>query len=158
MTPQLLRHIVLFIHIIAAVVWVGGILFLAMISPYVRRLNLPNSAPTIRALGLRFRDASWAAVGALVITGIGNLYFLGALNDLFAYLAANTILIWKLFFVALMIGTKAAHDFYVGPRAAQIPPAVGFKSRWWQAARLLGNANVVFGLIVLYLAMTFVIG
>jgi uncharacterized membrane protein len=154
---EFLRDVVLYIHIIAAVVWVGGILFLAMIGPYVRRLNLPNSGPTIRAMGLRFRDISWAAVAVLVITGIGNLYFLGALNDLLRFIALNAVLGWKLFFVAVMIATKVAHDFYVGPRASRIPPEVGFRSPWWRAARLLGNANVVFGLIVIYLAMLLVI-
>ncbi len=153
-----LRKLVLFIHLVAAVVWIGGILFLAMILPYVRRLNLPNSAQTLRVMGLRFRDISWAAVGVLVVTGFGNLYFLNAFDDLARYLAANSTLVGKLFFVALMLAVKAAHDFYVGPRAAKISPDVGFRSRWWQAARWLGNANVVLGLIVLYLALSLVVG
>ncbi|MBI3740201.1 MAG: CopD family protein [Chloroflexi bacterium] len=153
-----MRNIILFIHLVAAVVWVGGILFLAMIVPFLRRLNLPNSAPMLRALGIRFRDISWVAVGVLVVTGIGNLYFLYAFDDLLRFLGAHSILIWKLVSVAAMIAIKALHDFFVGPRAAQIPPDVGFKSRWWQAARFLGNANVVLGLIVLYLAMLLVAG
>ena len=155
---QFLRSTILFIHIIAAVVWVGGILFLAMIVPYARHLNLPNSSPTLRAIGLRFRDISWLAVVVLLITGIGNLYFLNAFDNLFRFLAAHSVLIWKLIFVALMIGTKAAHDFFIGPRAGKIEPHIGFKSRWWQAARILGNANVAFALIVFYLAMLLVTG
>ena len=154
MEPRLL---VLFIHLIAAVVWVGGIFFIAMIIPFLRRLHLPNSAPVLRALGIRFRDISWIAVGVLIVTGIGNLYFVNAFADLLRFLGAHSILIWKLVSVGVMIAVKALHDLYVGPRAAQIAPEVGFKSRWWQAARVLGNTNVVLGLVVLYLAMLLVV-
>ena len=151
-----LERAIVFVHLVAAVVWVGGMVFLAAVGPAIRRLDAPSSSALFRAMGLRFRDISWAAVAVLVATGIANLAFLGAFPDLVGFLAANPLLAWKIAVVALMIAVKTVHDFIVGPRAsaaAAANPGMAARLPVWKAAMALGRLNIVLGVIVLYLAV-----
>lgn len=147
---------VVFIHLTAAVVWIGGMLFLSAVGPALRRLNVPSSAILFRAMGRRFRDISWAAVVVLVATGVGNLAIEGAFQDLAAFLAANPLLPVKMGLVGAMISVKAAHDFVVGPQASQAMAsdlAAAPRLSVWRAAMALGRLNVLLGLVVLFLSV-----
>ena len=67
-TPTL-ETIRLFVHVLAAAVWVGGQFALAGIVPTLRR-----EAPTaIRAVARAFARTAWPAFGIVVVTGIWNL-------------------------------------------------------------------------------------
>jgi putative copper export protein len=59
----------LYIHVLAATVWVGGQLTLAGLVPGLRALgeDLP------RTVARRFNRIAWPAFGVLVITGIWNV-------------------------------------------------------------------------------------
>jgi putative copper export protein len=59
----------LFLHVVAATVWVGGQLTLAGLVPGLRALG--EDAP--RAIARRFNRIAWPAFGVLVATGIWNL-------------------------------------------------------------------------------------
>ena len=59
----------LFLHILAATVWVGGQITLAALVPMLRRLG----AEIPRAAARRFNQVAWPAFGVLVITGIWNI-------------------------------------------------------------------------------------
>ena len=59
----------LFLHILAATVWVGGQITLAALVPALRRLG----AEIPRAAARRFNQVAWPAFGVLVITGIWNI-------------------------------------------------------------------------------------
>jgi putative copper export protein len=59
----------LFIHVLAATVWVGGQLTLAGLVPGLRALG--EDAP--RAVARRFNRIAWPAFAALVVTGIWNV-------------------------------------------------------------------------------------
>jgi len=59
----------LFLHVLAATVWVGGQLTLAGLVPGLRALS--SDAP--RAAARRFNRIAWPAYGVLVATGIWNL-------------------------------------------------------------------------------------
>jgi putative copper export protein len=59
----------LFLHVLAATVWVGGQLTLAALVPALRRLG-----PDVpRAAARRFNLVAWPAYGVLVATGIWNI-------------------------------------------------------------------------------------
>lgn len=58
-----------FIHVLAATVWVGGQLTLAGLVPGLRALS--PDAP--RAVARRFNRIAWPAYGVLVATGIWNI-------------------------------------------------------------------------------------
>jgi putative copper export protein len=59
----------LFLHVLAATVWVGGQLTLVGLLPSVR--NLGPDAP--RAVARAFNRLAWPAFGVLVATGIWNV-------------------------------------------------------------------------------------
>jgi putative copper export protein len=59
----------LFLHVLAATVWVGGQLTLAGLVPVLRRLG----AEVPRAAARRFNLIAWPAFAALVVTGVWNI-------------------------------------------------------------------------------------
>ena len=59
----------LFLHVLAATVWVGGQITLAVLVPVLRRLG----AEIPRAAARRFNQVAWPAFAVLVITGIWNI-------------------------------------------------------------------------------------
>ena len=58
-----------FLHVLAATIWVGGQLTLAGLVPGLRDL----SADAPRAVARRFNRIAWPAYGVLVATGIWNI-------------------------------------------------------------------------------------
>jgi putative copper export protein len=59
----------LFLHVLAASIWVGGQLTLAGLLPALRRLG--GQAP--RAVARQFNRIAWPAFAVLVLTGIWNI-------------------------------------------------------------------------------------
>jgi putative copper export protein len=63
----------LFLHVLAATVWVGGQLTLAALVPGLRQAS--PEAP--RVVARRFNPIAWAAFGVLVATGVWNIVAIG---------------------------------------------------------------------------------
>lgn len=63
------------LHIVAAMAWVGGMLFLVtVLVPLLRTPAMrPQAAELFNALGRRFRIVGWVAIGTLVVTGLFNV-------------------------------------------------------------------------------------
>jgi putative copper export protein len=59
----------IFIHVIAATVWVGGQLTLAALVPGLRSIS--PDAP--RAVARRFNQVAWVAYAVLIVTGLWNI-------------------------------------------------------------------------------------
>jgi putative copper export protein len=68
--PITLDTVRLFLHVLAATVWVGGQLTLAGLVPGLRALD--PDAP--RAVARRFNRIAWPAYGVLLVTGVWNLF------------------------------------------------------------------------------------
>ena len=93
----------LFLHVLAATVWVGGQLVLAALVPVLRRFG---SEPT-SAVARRFNQVAWTAFGVLVVTGIWNVTAASArVNHDASY---RTTLIVKLVVVVISGVTAALH-------------------------------------------------
>jgi len=58
----------LFLHVLAAAIWVGGQLVLAALVPVLRRFG-----DAVTAAARRFNQVAWTAFGVLIITGIWNV-------------------------------------------------------------------------------------
>ncbi len=69
MLPVTGDHLRLFLHLLAATVWVGGQLTLAGLVPGLRALG--EDAP--RTVARRFNRIAWPAFAVLVATGLWNL-------------------------------------------------------------------------------------
>ena len=59
----------LFLHVLAAAIWVGGQLTLAALVPVLRRFGAEAPAAAAR----RFNQVAWGAFGVLIVTGIWNI-------------------------------------------------------------------------------------
>jgi putative copper export protein len=91
----------LFLHVLAATVWVGGQLTLAGLVPGLRSVS--PEAP--RALGHRFAQLAWPAYAVLVVTGVWNIL---AVQPTWSS-AYGTTLIVKIVVVAISGITAFAH-------------------------------------------------
>lgn len=69
MLPVTWNTVRLFIHVLAATVWVGGQLTLAGLVPGARKID----AGLPKVLARRFNQIAWPAFGILFATGIWNL-------------------------------------------------------------------------------------
>jgi putative copper export protein len=92
----------LFLHVLAAAVWVGGQLTLAGLLPALRRLG-PEATRTIAR---QFDRIAWPAFAVLVITGVWNLIEVDVGSTSTSY---RVTLVVKLFLVALSGVGAAAH-------------------------------------------------
>ena len=91
----------LFLHVLAATVWVGGQLTLAALVPALRRLGPEVTGSAAR----RFNQVAWPAFAVLVITGIWNVIAVrGQVTGSY-----QTTLIIKLAVVAVSGGAAAMH-------------------------------------------------
>lgn len=118
------------VHVLAAMLWLGGMFFLAGVGASVLREVEP---PELRAqlcarVGRgRVRGAGWGAIAVLVASGIGNIAFSGLfrggaiLRRELREVAFGHNLAWKLASVAAMIAVSALHDLWLGPLAGRLP-------------------------------------
>ena len=90
----------LFLHVLAATVWVGGQLTLAALVPVLRRQG--PDAPRLAAR--RFNLVAWPAYGVLIVTGIWNIAAVGPMTPSYR----NTLVV-KLVVVAASGISAFAH-------------------------------------------------
>lgn len=156
------------IHIIAATIWIGGMLFLVLVVvPWLRSGARMDAARFLRETGERFRNVGWACFVVLLVTGTFNLWVRGVrLSDFVRseWLQSpfgKTVLV-KLGAFALVLLVSAIHDFYVGPRATQAIAAAGRDSSQAQVERrrasLLGRINVLLALVLVVAGVMLVRG
>jgi uncharacterized membrane protein len=170
---MILYHLSVFLHILSAIVWIGGMLFLALvIVPTTRGMPPTERAALFGAVGRRFRAVGWVCIALLVVTGTINAAYRGVTwaNLFSAELwgsAFGSTLAWKLGVVVALLGLSAYHDFVIGPRSVRVleragpdaPPAVQQEAqRLRKLASLIGRAEAILALTVLALAMMLVRG
>ena len=155
-------HLNVTVHLLAALFWLGGMFFLAIVgAPVLRELDDARLRGRLfAALGRRFRTAGWWAIGVLVVTGTFNLHFKGLLQARVlgdpSFWAGDygTALAWKLGGVTAMIIVSAVHDFVLGPRASPDAEDGGRSSGGSRkAASWLARANALLGIIVVIAAV-----
>jgi uncharacterized membrane protein len=149
------------VHLLAAMFWLGGMFFFAIVgAPALRRVE-PRTlrADLFEQLGRRFRTAGWIAIGVLLVTGTFNLWFRGMLSaDVlgragFWATPFGRALGWKLVAVAAMLVASAVHDFALGPAASRLAPGSPGADRARRAAALLARFNAALGILVVVLAV-----
>ena len=111
---------VIWIHLLAAVVWVGGMVFLSVVLvPVLRRDGLfADYALLFRTVAYRFRSLAWSAMGLLVGTGLLLAsYRLIPLGEPRQWPAVFTA---KMSLVALLFSVTLLHDLVIGPYVRRI--------------------------------------
>ena len=112
------------IHVIAAVVWIGGNLILAMVIVPHFRQNLPpvQRIQILTLIGKRFEPIVWSCVLILFFTGIVNIFnsvdLFSTDDSLLVGTFMRTLVIKLLLFFILLILT-GLHSFFYGPKLSK---------------------------------------
>ena len=108
------------LHILAAVSWVGGMIFLSLVlAPLVRsRKAVPEFMALFRSAALRFRPIVWVAMVILLLTGPILLSLRGV--AVVSPSAWPGIVTAKLALVALLLFLTLLHDLVLGPRVSRV--------------------------------------
>ena len=150
------------IHVLAAMLWLGGMLFLGIVgAPVLRGIEPAELRQRLfHQLGLRFRAVGWWAIGVLLVTGLVNLYYRGWLRWSGVLGAADFwrtgrghALCLKLFAVITMLLVSAVHDFVLGPRAGRAPAGSARAVQLRRRAALLARINALLGVLVVAAAV-----
>ena len=149
------------VHVLAAMLWLGGMFFLGVVgAPVLRALSPPELRQQLfHQLGLRFRTVGWWAIGVLLLTGIINLHYRGWLQwdgvlgaATFWRTPPGRTLALKLVAVTTMLVVSAVHDFSLGPLAGTVtagsPRAILLRRR----AAILARINALVGVLVVIAA------
>ncbi len=153
----------IWLHILAAAVWIGGMAALGLLLvPLLRQERFEDVArPLLYASALRFRWIGWGALGVLVVTGLFQVRAQGipwsAWLDLgFWTTAWGAALGWKLGLVIITLLVSAVHDFHYGPKAIRLmreapesPEAE--RMRLWSS--WLGRLTLLLSLTILWFAV-----
>jgi uncharacterized membrane protein len=116
-------NLVVLIHVLSAIVWVGGMLFIALVVIPALRDFQPQEKRTevISATATRFRKIGWIAIIIIFITGLINIINRGVTHEMIvsgSLLSTHfgKVLTIKLGLFVVMMLLSVLHDFILGPR------------------------------------------
>jgi uncharacterized membrane protein len=146
------------IHLLAAVVWIGGMAFLSLVLVPVLRQGgrFVQHAALFKTVALRFRAVVWGAIAVLVGSGL--------------VLATNRAIpltepgLWpsvfavKIATVSLLLSLTLLHDGVVGPAVRRVlarpeSERSAFEILLVRYSSLLPRASLLLGLMILLLAV-----
>ena len=164
---KLLYLLSVWIHIVAAAFWVGGSLFIAIL--FVPALRTPefreSGTSFLRWIALRFRKYVWLCFLLLIISGLFNLQirygWSTLLSSEFWKSPLGYVLGLKLLGMTCILLLSAAHDFYIGPKAAEVlrkNPASHEAKIARKQASWVGRVNLLLGLFLFALGIILVRG
>jgi uncharacterized membrane protein len=150
------------LHVLAAMLWLGGMFFLGVVgAPVLRAIEPPALRQRLfQALGTRARDVGWWAIVVLLVTGVANLHFRGWLrwdavlgSAEFWRTGSGHALALKLVAVTAMLVVSVTHDFILGPMAGRAVPGSAGALVLRRRAALLARANALIGVVVVIAAV-----
>lgn len=156
----MLPFALVWVHLIAAVSWVGGTIFLSLVlAPSYRSLaSKPEAGVLFRTAATRFRLVVWGAVAVLFMTG--PMLVLSHGWPLFEPARWPSPLGIKLSLVAVLLLMTLAHDLVLGPRVRAIlalPPdkrsasdqTILTAATWLPRVALVLSLGVLFAAVIL---------
>lgn len=129
----MLDDLIRWLHVLAAAVWVGGMITVAALVPVLRRAGVERSV--IQAAARRFGAAAWVAISISAVTGVVQL------SRLQVEVRGNTVLMAKLALVGLSVGLTFVHQ----ELARDVSPAV---------RGIMEGTLLLLGLGILYAAVS----
>ncbi|MFP5471299.1 MAG: CopD family protein [Bacteroidia bacterium] len=142
-----------FLHVVFAAFWIGGMLFLPLILlPSINNHN--DRIFLLHKTGIKFRFYGWIALIGLIATGIYNMCAKG-LPFSWQFLTENDygkLLGLKLLFFTAMLIIGSVHDFYVGNKAIE-QMQLENTSKMKYVARWSGRINLILALLIAFLGV-----
>ncbi len=110
-------YLITWIHLVAAITLIGGLLFSQVVlTPVARKTTSDSkSREIIRLAGLRFRTIAWVSLIILILTGAYQM--LNESGSARIETAWGVVLMLKLFLFAIAFGLLLIHDFILDPYA-----------------------------------------
>jgi len=164
---QALYVVSVWLHILAAVTWIGGMFFLVLVVvPWLRKGDRAKAAAFLRETGVRFRDVGWTCFAILLVTGTFNLWARGVrLHHLIdpAWITSpfGSAVAWKFGLFIVVVAVSAWHDFWLGPLAAAVgerDPHGPEAEKLRRLASKVGRLNVLLALALVAFAVIIVRG
>lgn len=155
------------LHILAAITWFGGILFLVLVVvPWLRRGDRAKAAAFLMETGTPFRKVGWICFALVLATGTFNLWYRGVrLGDFVdpAWLGSpfGKAVVIKLGLFAVTLVVSGVHDFYLGPRASiavEQDPGSAEAERLRKLASKLGRWTALLALALVWVGVLIVRG
>ncbi len=153
----------LWLHILAGAVWIGGMVFVALVLVPVIRLpeNQSTAASLVQVTGRRFRSVGWLCLVLLLLTGAVNLFYRGfSVSELWSaelwQSPFGLVLALKLFLFCLVLALSCLHDFAIGPRATALwrkEPTSPEAGRLRRQASWIGRLNLLLALVLVALGI-----
>jgi uncharacterized membrane protein len=131
------------VHVIAAMIWIGGMAFLTLVlMPVIRKTDIPTvRGEFLQLIARRFRLVAWGSIVLLIGTGLTNLMLGdGWPNYQSSY---GRLLMVKLIAVGLM-GLLTAYHNVTAPRGLRMS---------FGATRWVPRASFALGLFVILFAV-----
>jgi len=153
------------LHVVAATVWVGSMVFFAaVVVPVARRADVRAAAPLLfRVMGARFRVLGRISLGVLIVTGVSNLYLRGIGTDVMGYAEFwatpfGRTLSYKLVFVTATLAATTLHEWTASRTTLAHGPGSDEAERSRRLASWVGRGIMVASLCILFFAVTLVRG
>ena len=143
------RLLVLWVHLVGAVVWIGGLVYQThVLLPAARR---GDPRPFVEA-ARRARPATWTAVALVVLSGFYNVTQLGPLERVMQS-GAGLLLAAKFGLVIVAVALAAQRDFAQVPVLDASIRGGGDAARALTAVGRLDRVILVLALAVIYLGL-----
>jgi len=144
-----MRLVVLYLHVVGTVVWIGGLAYQAhVLLPAARRGAVAPFADAAR----RARPVAWTAIGVVVLTGFYNVTQLGDLARVMES-GAGLMLAGKFILVILAIALTSQRDFAQLTLLNAAVTSGGDPSRALRAIARLDRVVLLLALVVIYLGL-----
>jgi uncharacterized membrane protein len=153
--------LLVWIHLVAAVVWIGGMAFLSLVlmPPLTREPLAAHRAVLIQIVSRRFRVLVWVSIAVLLVSGM--MLLSGRVPSLLVPEGWPLLAQVKVGLVLVLILLTALHDFWLGPLVSRllhdVPTTRTATARWLiRLSPWIARAGLVLGLAVLLAAVALV--
>jgi putative copper resistance protein D len=142
------------IHVMAALIWVGGVVFIGLaLLPATRGLEPEKRLQMVSGAARRFRNIGWLALAVLIVTGLGMIHSWGFFAEAGSGGLRNRLLLLKISLVVVMLICSALHDWFLGPRVSAAVSRGDDPGPIRSWSMRLGQGTMVLSLLIVILAV-----
>ena len=138
-------ELVLWLHVLAACIWIGGQVTVAAVIPLLR-----GQAGLAAMAGRRYQAIAWPAFAVLIGTGVANAANAHITWGSLGSTAVGRTLVTKLGFVALSGLAAGVHAFLQAPRAGRRggPPSAATSAVLGSVSLLAAVVAALYGVVI----------
>jgi copper resistance protein D len=143
-------YICVWLHIIGAAFWIGGMLFLPLVLlPGIK--SHPDRSSLLMTTGLKFRFYGYIVLALMLVTGLLNIYLRGISFSLEFFILSHygQLVTYKIVLFVLMVFISLMHDLFVGRKALKEPEDQNVKL----IARWSGRFLLLIGLVMAFIGV-----